>query len=266
MSEISKGARFAQFKVFKRSLKYKMNRFDWKAATRINTLMLKSVGLWPEGDGTYAFNIYTIYAIISINLFVTAHTLFQGINIVFVYSNLEALAETIFVTLSEILVIIKIYCYVQNLKLLKKLKVDLDCDLFQPKNQDQVLLADTSLKMWRMTYFGFWFPSAATLTLWSIFPILDRTVKKHRLPFSAWYPYDAKISPLYEITYLYQVIGIWFLSVANINIDTLISALMVYVGAQCDILSHELSTLKIENQNFGEKFIICIKHHQHLLR
>ncbi|KAJ3663348.1 hypothetical protein Zmor_007634 [Zophobas morio] len=242
-----------------------MSKFDWKAATRINTLMLKMVGLWPRGDGAYTFNVYTLYAFISINLLVNGHTFFQAMNIFFVYSNLEALTATIFVTSSEFLAAVKIYYYVQNLKLLKKLKMYLDSDLFQPKSENQRLLVQPSLKMWRATYFGFWISSAATMTLWSVFPILDQTIKEYRLPFSAWYPYNTRMSPLYEITYIYQVMGIWFLATANLNIDTLISALMMYVGAQCEILCEELRTLKSDNSNIHEKIIMCIKHHQEVL-
>ncbi|KAJ3663352.1 hypothetical protein Zmor_007638 [Zophobas morio] len=151
-----------------------MKKFDWKAATRINTLMLRSVGLWPEGDGTYNFNIYTIYAVISINLFVNGHTFFQVVNIFFVYSNLEALTATIFITISEVLVVVKVYNYLQNLKLLKKLKSDLDKDIFQPTNEAQIVLIEPNLKMWKMTYFVFCIPSTVAVALFAVFPILDQ--------------------------------------------------------------------------------------------
>ena len=242
-----------------------MKKFDWKAATRINTLMLKSVGLWPEGDGTYNFNTYTIYAVISINLFVNGHTFFQVMNIFFVYSNLEALTATIFITASEVLVSVKVYNYVQNIKLLKKLKNDLDTDIFQPTNEAQILLIEPHLKMWKATYFAFCIPSTAAVVLFAAFPILDQTIKEYRLPFSAWYPYNTKISPLYEITYLYQVIGILFTAIVNLNTDALISALMMYVAAQCDILCDELRNLT-GSENIHEKIIICVRRHQAMLR
>ncbi|RZC39416.1 odorant receptor 46a, isoform B-like [Asbolus verrucosus] len=48
---------------------------------------------------------------------------------------------------------------------------------------------------------------------------------------------------LYEVTYLYQVISIGFLAMAHLNMDTIISALMVYVGAQSDILCDNSSQI-----------------------
>ncbi|XP_063925633.1 odorant receptor Or1-like [Zophobas morio] len=241
-----------------------MNKFDWEAATRINTLMLKFVGLWPEGDGTYNLNIYTIYAVISINLLVNGHTFFQVMNIFFVFSNLQALTATIFITASEVLVSVKVYKYVQNLKLLKKLKNDLEKDIFQPTNEGQILLIEPHLKMWKVAYFVFCIPSTAVVALFAAFPILDQRIKEYRLPFSAWYPYNTKISPLYELTYLYQVIAILFMATVNVNTDILISALMMYVAAQCDILCDELRNLNA-SENIHEKIIICVRRHQALL-
>ncbi|KAJ3663349.1 hypothetical protein Zmor_007635 [Zophobas morio] len=242
-----------------------MNKFDWKAATRINISMLKIVGLWPKGDEAYKFNIYTMYAIISINLFINGHTFFQVMNIFFVYSNLEALSSTVFITVSEFLAAVKVYYYVQNIKLLKKLQKDLEKDIFQPRNQHQIFLIQPNLQMWRTTYFTFCVPCAATVALWSVIPILDQTIKEYRLPVFAWYPYNTKISPLYEITYFYQVISLWFLGIANLNIDSLISALMTYVSALCDILSDDIKTLKSESENIHEKIIFCVRRHQEVL-
>ncbi|RZC36703.1 7tm 6 domain containing protein, partial [Asbolus verrucosus] len=82
------------------------------------------------------------------------------------------------------------------------------------------------------------------------------------LPFSAWYPYDTKISPLYEITYLYQIIGIWFLTVGAVNMDTLIAALMMYIATQCDILCDDLKNL---HHDFDRKLINCVKHHREIV-
>ncbi|RZC41867.1 7tm 6 domain containing protein, partial [Asbolus verrucosus] len=94
-------------------------------------------------------------------------------------------------------------------------------------------------------------------------------VKDSRLPFLAWYPYNSKVSPFYEITYVYQIVSISFIAIANSNIDTLIAALNMYIGAQFDILCDDLRNLQDLTQSaslsFNEKLTDCIQHHKKIL-
>ncbi|RZC33949.1 hypothetical protein BDFB_015042, partial [Asbolus verrucosus] len=103
--------------------------------------------------------------------------------------------------------------------MLKQLMMSLDSELFQPKSTKQNLLIQPSLKFWKSIRKAFWSAGVCTLVFWAVFPILDNSIKDHRLPFLAWYPYDTKASPFYEITYIYQIFCASFAAYANINID-----------------------------------------------
>ncbi|KAJ3636029.1 hypothetical protein MTP99_008879 [Tenebrio molitor] len=244
-----------------------MENFDWKLTIRANILVLKVAGLWPKGSETYKFNLYTLYSFVSLNLFINAHNFFQAANILFVYTDLEALTALIFVTITDVLASFKVYCFVRNIAILKTLMVKLDKQIFQPRNEKQRDLVRPNLNSWKYTYEAFYIPVVTTLVLWAIFPIIDGTVKDRRLPFSAWYPYNTKTSPSYEITYLYQVISIWFLAIANLNMDTLIAALMMYIGCQCDILCDDMKNLRNSvEDDFNRKLLDCIEHHKTILR
>ncbi|RZC32999.1 7tm 6 domain containing protein, partial [Asbolus verrucosus] len=240
-----------------------MKNFDWKFSIRINILMLRLVGLWPEGDEIYKLNFYTLYSVISIVVFTTAHNFFQTVHIFMVYSDLEALAAAIFVTLTDLLAQMKIFYFTHNMSILKGLMIKLNCEMFLPKRESQRMLVRPSLSFWKMTYTMFWMPVGTTLFLWAIFPVLDGSVKQHRLPFAAWYPYDAKISPFYEITYFHQVISILLMATANLNMDMLIAALMVYIGAQCDLLCDDLRNL--QEVNFNSALLDSIEHHKNIV-
>ncbi|RZC31748.1 7tm 6 domain containing protein, partial [Asbolus verrucosus] len=244
-----------------------MARYQWKHTIRINILILKLVGLWPPEDESYKFNCYTFYAIISINLFINGQNFFQTMNIFLVFPDLEALAETIFVTLTELLASVKIYYFARNMGLLKKLMIELNSEIFQPKSDKQIILIKPSLFSWTVTYIVFWVPVVSTLFFWAIFPIMDGSVKVYRLPFSAWYPFNTKISPWYELTYIYQVISVCFLAIANMNMDTLIAGFLMYVGAQCDILCDDVKSLRGSlGCEFAEKLVVCIQHHRILVK
>lgn len=167
-----------------------MAEFDWTHTIRFNISILKLVGLWPDSD-VYKFNLYTIYAFCFISIFVNGHNFFQTMNILFVYNNLEALAATIFVSLSDLLASLKIYYFVKNMTILKSLIKQLNRKSFQPTSLS-LQAVKPHVNIWFITYFGFCTSAVITLTLWSVFPILDKSVHDYRLPFAAWYPYNTK--------------------------------------------------------------------------
>ncbi|RZC33681.1 7tm 6 domain containing protein [Asbolus verrucosus] len=144
------------------------------------------------------------------------------------------------------------------MSLLKQIMATLNSDMFRPKCLRQRLLIKPALNFWKMIYNAFTAAGGPMLTLYVILPLLYKS-KKFQLPFQFWYPYNTKISPFYEITYLHQVIGLFYSLIAIYNIDMLIAALMIVIGAQCDILSDEL-------RNFKKSSIISsIIHHQEIL-
>ncbi|KAJ3663421.1 hypothetical protein Zmor_007684 [Zophobas morio] len=242
-----------------------MGTFDWKLTIKTNITMLKIVGLWPVGDETYTFSLYTLYTIISIFTFIYCHNFFQVCNIFFILDDLEALTATVFVLLTELLCILKAYYIIQNMKILKQLMVTLNSEMFQPKNLRQRDIVEPSLNSWKMVYTVFGSMAFGTLFFWATFPFLDKLVQQHKLPFLAWYPWDTKISPFYEITYVYQMASISFICLVNLNVDTLIAALNMYTGAQCDILCDDLRHIH-EFADVNARLISCVQHHKAILK
>ena len=227
--------------------------------------MLKMVGLWPAGDETYKFNIYTLYTTVSILAFVYGHNFFQAFNIIFILDDIEALTATIFVLLTDMLAIMKSYYLIQNIKIIKQLMVTLNSEMFQPKNLRQKDMIEPSLNSWKMVYTVFSSMAYSTLFFWGTFPFLDNLVQQHQLPFLAWYPWNAKVSPLYEITYAYQMASVSFICILNLNIDTLIAALNMYTGAQCDILCDDLRHIH-EFADINARLKSCVRHHKAILK
>ncbi|RZC32800.1 7tm 6 domain containing protein, partial [Asbolus verrucosus] len=246
------------------------DRFDWKRTIKPNILMLKIVGLWPAGDESYGLNLYTLYAIISIFLFQICHVFFQTANLYFIIDDLKAVTGTIYVVLMCMSIVMKTYCLMKNMEMLKQLMITINSDLFQPKTLKQRILVQSSLNMWKTLVFTFWFLAAGCSFFWALFPVMDNTYKEYRLPFLAWYPFNTNRSPQYEFTYLHQVLAINFTSLANVNINTLIAALNMYVGAQFDILSDDLKSLHdVRADNLADvtkKLKKCIHHHREILK
>ncbi|CAH1367594.1 unnamed protein product [Tenebrio molitor] len=224
-----------------------MEKFSWKLTIKTNIFVLKLLGLWPKGNEGYEFNIYTFYAF-SMKAFVDGNNLFQTVYIFYIYSDLEALAAIIFLLFTLCLDSVKAYYFMRQIRILKGLMVELESgEEFQPK-QHQRVLVQPMLNVWTFIYKTLWFFYA-------------------RLPFFAWYPYDTTTSPLYEITYFYQIFAAAFLAMVCLNVDTLIAVLMVFTMSQCDILCDNLKNVRAcKHSDYNEKLINCIKHHQKILR
>mgnify|MGYP005984701773 FL=1 len=224
--------------------------------------MLYLVGLWSESD---KYDLYTLHTFFTTIIVMGGHNFFQAMNIFFVYNNLEALTETIFVVVTDVLASMKMYFFIRNVKLRKKLMRNLTNVTFQPRNSTQIQMVQPALKSWKVIYITFSIMASYTMVIWTVLPLLNDSFKGGRLPFAAWYPYDSRKSPFYELTYVYQVLGIWCLTVANLNMETMIAALMVLTGAQCDILCNNLHTLQ-SGSDFNENMIQYVKHHRDIVR
>jgi hypothetical protein len=243
-----------------------MQKFDWKVAIKTNIFFLRVVGLWPTGSQVYTLDLYTGYAILSILTFHIAHVASQAINIFFVFDDFESVMQTIFVLLTEMLGIFKTYNFIRNMGILKQLIVTASKHSFQPKTTNQTVLIVSAFKFWSVMYRVMWVFCAGALFFWAIFPLTDASVGEHRLPFLAWYPYNFNTSPLYEITYIYQIASVCLLATSALNVDTLIAALNMFTGVQFDILCDDVRHLVLKERTTVKKLQNIITHHQEILR
>lgn len=250
------------------SLVKETNKFEWKSLIWINLYKLKLVGLWPIA-AHYKNDFYTIWAILSILIFMVLHNFFQVVNIVFIFDDLGAVTSTFFITFSTMLSILKTYFVSHNITFLKYLINSFERKIFQPQNNRQKKIIYKSVEAWRFSYNIFWTLAISAILLWLAYPILDKS-ETRKLPFLAWYPYDAKKTPLYQLTYVHQIASISFIATVTLSIDNIIAVLNMFIGAQFDILCDNLRNLfseDLENPiNLYKKFNNIIKHHQTILR
>ncbi|RZC37729.1 7tm 6 domain containing protein [Asbolus verrucosus] len=248
----------------------KETKFDWKRTIRLNILVLKIVGLWPPGDEIYGYTFYTLYEILNVLFLQIGIIVFQTVNLFLNIDDLEVVTGTIFVLLMEMLAPIKSYTIIKNTGMLKQLMATINNDLFQPKNFQQRSLIQPNLKAWKKTVATFWFFTLGWLFFLMLCPFFDKTVNEYRLPFLAWYPYSVKASPQYELSYLHQFISVTTMSMVNVNIDSLIAALNMYIGAQFDILCDNLRNFYDNSRDsptdVEEKLKKCINHHREILK
>lgn len=234
----------------------------WHSITKYNIFSLKLVGLWPEHSIKYKTNLYLVYAVISINLFINCHVVSQIAQIFVVYKNIEQVTGIIFIILPQIMACVKVYTFTQNIQLIKKLIRLVNSKLFQPNNLRQVVNIQQDLYIWKTMYFSFHAIVAITSLFLLGYPLMSHFSQEYKLPFAAWYPFSVKTKISYAAAYLYQTISNIFLAFTHLNIDTLLPAIFIILGNQCTMLCDNLRN----SQRSTKKIMLCIKHHQEILR
>ncbi|XP_060531219.1 odorant receptor Or1-like isoform X2 [Cylas formicarius] len=80
----------------------------------------------------------------------------------------------------------------------------------------------------------------STFLFWSISPFLE---SRRTLVTNAWYPFDHRLSPNYELTMLHQDLAIAYNIYLVVNTDHFSFNLMMELGKQCEFLGSTLETL-----------------------
>lgn len=246
-----------------------MSTFNCKSFISLNLFKLKVCGLNPAGQ-QFKVNFYTFWSVIAIAGFNLAPNLFQSIYLIVNIEDLEEVAAASFVTLPELLSLAKAYFVVANMKVLKNLMLTIESETFQPKNSKQEKIFEENFKKWKTFYVVYWIMSVGAIFFWSTYPILDKSISLHKLPFPAWYPLNVKQSPYYEGAYLFQIIGVLCIATTAISTDTLICALHVYITIQfdilCDNLRHICDAVTTSDAILTQKLINCINHHKQIVK
>ena len=240
--------------------------YDWRSNLEINILINRVLGLWPDGDESFKPGLYVVYSGILVIL-AACHLLTQTIKLYMVRDDIEALAGTMYITLTLMLAAIKTFFVLVRMKIIKKCFVTLRTNyLFQPRNQNQQLIIQRSVDLWKImlkvllgAFSGF--------TVFVLIPILINSGDK-KLPFLAWYPFRTDSFPAFAIACVFQFAFTTYLSLSCIFVDVLVCVFNMYIGCQFDLLSDNLRNLFMKDNTHAEareNLRRCILHHKDIL-
>lgn len=80
--------------------------------------------------------------------------------------------------------------------------------------------------------------------------------KSKQLPLAGWYPYNVTSTPIFEITWLHQVLVILINCINNIAIDTLITGFIIITCCQLTILSYNISSIHYTVESIESSILI----------
>ena len=253
----------AVFKFISCTYSENMEKYDWVSNIKVNLMVFRIVGLWPKGKN-YELNLYLLHAIIISGTFGVLHCACRTWKLLTNLNDLEVVAGTAFLSVSESLVVVKMFCLARNIKTFKGLLPMLDNDLFQPRNVNQIDLVTPSLNTWKFMNNLLGVIVTVAVSSYAVAPLLTGSAKKHQLPLLASYPYDATITPFFEITYLHQVGSIFILGICDANMDTFVAAFSLYAGNQLDILCDNLKNIR--PGEFKKELVFCVKSYGQIVR
>lgn len=105
---------------------------------------------------------------------------------------------------------------------------------------------------------------------------MDSIGKIEELPLKAWFPFDTRTSPVFEMTYAYQAVAVMVTALTDASMVGLVAIFMANVCGQLDILNYKLTNLGCKDDDcrrigstpavekmysIEEALIDCVRHH-----
>ncbi|XP_053982820.1 uncharacterized protein LOC128878559 [Hylaeus volcanicus] len=203
---------------------------------------------WTSSLKKFLYNVYTAMVILLIYTVLGS----QVLDIFFNVENQDEFSENFYTTLAVL-----IGCCKMSSFLLIRSNVAILIDTLQkeplmPQNDEEfdVRARFEKLNEWNAIAYTIMVESCV-LFGWTT--SLFRDLKRRKLAYRAWIPYDyASSFPSFTVTYMHQCVGMIICSLLNVAYDTLISGLLIHTYCQLDIFGHRLKSI-IKDENYRAK-------------
>lgn len=228
---------------------------------KLDFALQKYIGFYLLDEKT-KFKPFFIVYILSVNLiFSFLVDIVQIINLFTIGGDLGKLAECGYIIAIYCVGGIKSYLLFRNRKQFLDLVDHMTDDDFAPKNIEQEQIARESLDLMtnvKKILMSFCFTAVFSSML------VPQFKGNRALPLQAWYPFDATVSPYYELAYIHHAVGCFVLTCQNLYTELLFGGFSNFVGIQCDLLCYNLKN--ISEDDTETSFRKCIQHYKKILR
>lgn len=237
--------------------------YSFLSTIKWNIWIYKLFGIWPPRPERS--NKLKRLFVIKRALIWTNELVFFITQLMFVCKNfqdLQAITGTLYILITFIGNILKKITNSVNINRIKDIIYNANDDkIFNPHNNFQKAIATKEKYIYQVIYIMYSSSGILSSIFWFL-PFFDK--KQRNLPLMAWFPFDYKSSPNYELLYIWQIMTVYYNSILCINMDTFAVSLMQFVGLQCDFISNNLENINFPHVN--RKFLNCIEHHRRILK
>lgn len=240
-------------------------------------------GYWfPRKGNKSAILLYTAYSFVFFGCCLVGFAILELIYMIQVFGQMDEMINTMFVLFTHTTQTIKVIVFIYRKEEIYDLLDCLNEKIFKPKNATQkqrvILIVNYTNKLAKF----YLFLVSLTVCFFGIFPLLDNSTAR-QLPARIWFPIDFRVSPIYEILFVYQIFSGMISACSNAAVDTIIVAFISQISIQLDILCDSLyhtkqfalEKLKQKKKSLTDdevekemkKFLKeCTKHHVKLIK
>ncbi|XP_072938104.1 uncharacterized protein [Epargyreus clarus] len=210
---------------------------------RRNLKFWKFLGIYPL-DIDWPF--YSYYSFFFILLFSITYNVIFTINLYFLPRHIDNFIEELIFYFTVLAAMSKVLTFVFMSDKIKDLLNILESDMFQPETVKATKIID-SAKAFNKRYWQIYMGVSATSNVVHVMsPFLTHLILKVELilPICSYsfLSDDVKETFIYPL-YFYQCIGMHFIMLYNVNIDSFILGLMILIIAQLEVLEEKMSDI-----------------------
>ncbi|XP_035729715.1 odorant receptor 13a-like isoform X2 [Vespa mandarinia] len=231
-----------------------------------NLYTMKVIGIWPEERKFDQISSYKV--LIGIAFIILFCTIPQSIVLYFDRDDFDLIMENLSVdNMNGTIAFIKMIFFWSSGGQMK--------DLLSAMEEDwkEVTTKEDEKKMMKLAKFSRILATRATAICYALIAVyavkrcLSMRTDGRILFLSAYFPFETMTSPMFELTFICQIIGSIYYTTAYTAVDTFIAMLILHVCGQLSRLQNNLINLNSDMKNeFQIKLSYIVKRHNYLNR
>ncbi|XP_047345871.1 odorant receptor 13a-like isoform X1 [Vespa velutina] len=231
-----------------------------------NLYTMKFIGIWPEERRFDQISSYKV--LIGIAFIILFCTIPQSIVLYFDRDDFDLIMENLSVdNMNGTIAFIKMIFFWSSGGQMK--------DLLSAMEEDwkDVATKEDERKMMKLAKFSRILATRATaicyalISVYAVKKCLSMRTNGRDLFLSAYFPFETMTSPMFELTFICQIIGLVYYTTAYTAVDTFIAMLILHVCGQLSRLQNNLINLNSDMKNeFQIKLSYIVKRHDYLNR
>nr|XP_050847372.1 odorant receptor 13a-like [Vespula vulgaris] len=231
-----------------------------------NLYTMKFIGIWPEERSFDRISSYKV--LIGIAFIILFCTLPQSIMLCLDRDDFDMVMENLSVdNMNGTIAFIKMICFWSSGGQMKDLLSAMEEDWKEiPTKEDEKKMMKQA-KFSRILATRATFICYALIAVYAVKRCLSMRTDGRLLFLSSYFPYETMTSPIFELTFICQVIGSVYYTTAYTTVDTFLAMLILHVCEQLSRLQNELIDLNSSTRkDFQIKLSYIVKRHEHLNR
>nr|WCC57505.1 odorant receptor 48 [Papilio machaon] len=220
-------------------------------SVRVSLTALRLVGFWaPEGltkNGKWWYNAYGFSCFMFL---LGTYIIIQVVDLILIWGNLPLMTETAFLLFTNLAHVAKFVNLAVRKRMIRLIINDADQILRRENTEEGKNIVKQCNRETAIFQFFYMCITLVTMLGWAF------SAETNMLPLRAWYPYDTRQSPAYELTYLHQVVALYVAANLNVCKDSLVTTLLAQCRCRLRLLALALRTLNKDLDVKGDRLTL----------